>query len=644
MTASFSTSGGILTRLDEGINRISLFLDNKISGTIYTDHPSIDDVENYKHKHIELVLDNKKTIRDFYSPEDKTYQLRIKLAEAGAFGKRHDNHRRKKLTAFLSKLQHFGQAKSIDPLQLFHMFPYIVMRVSPEQRPFGLNAAKRVAKYFDIPSNVQCRGELEYDIVYKGDKGDDESFGEDGGHTCFPSNPYFRPILSTYGHDVAQKELLHLVCNNRLIVNERRGLVASPAAAKIQSTIMDFLKDSVTHTTDHIDYEITDIDGDTLMTDVDDTLSQSQELALRMATSNKCTVVIGPAGTGKTRVVHEISKRVKNIHLCAPTGKAARRMGPSAKTVHCLLSVFDSKNNNYTDDEVDDNAAINDGDLVVVDEASMLDFSIAYKLFKTAIKKGLRLMFVGDPFQLPSVEWGVVLDDLIEWAKSTNNLVSLDSVFRQKEESGILTLANDIRDGNQIRELWNMKDVEYISVETVDQLIQEACKYAPDTQIITPTNYIKNDINYKVAGGKRITEGDKVICTKNQEISEAKNGDIGTLMGFVMEKIKGSKRVSRVARVAMEDDPRIIYKIDASDLDHAYAITVHKSQGSEWDTVVLAIRHVGGSFLNRKLIYTSVTRAKRKLIVVAIGKAFLRAIYTHPPTRHSMGLVDSIWP
>ena len=621
--------------------RIRVRLDGGGAACIYADHPSTDDLARYLNRRLTLVVDSNGTVRDFFSESDDSYPVRRVAERAGVLdGPRYDNRRREKFKAFHRRLKRIGQQREVHPVRAFEEYPYLVMRCPADERPFGLPAATRVAVILGLPPEVRCRGEVEYDIVRKGDKGDPDDRAAGGGHTCYPSELYFRPFVDRYGFDTVQAQVAHLVANGRLVYDEDRQIVASPKAVRFRDAI-------VQHLTDVAEDPPSDADADTEMTDVDPDddrlpLSDAQREAVRRARTAAVTVVIGPAGTGKTRVVQEIERELGDAaRLCAPTGKAARRMGENATTIHRFLGTFDPKRK---DRESERALAprLDPGDLVVVDEASMLDFSVAYMVFKLAAEKRLRLLFVGDPFQLPSVEWGTVLDDLIAWARRAGCLVELSSVFRQGEESGLLRVATAIRDGAGVS-LNSLEDVEYVTFDSELDMVADVARRWKTCQIITPTNGVGSAINLKVLARRGMEEGDKVICLRNQDSGCARNGDIGFLIGFSTEDFPvegnpgGKPRRQRVAAFRTEDGGQVL-KALAKDMAHAYAITVHKAQGSEWDNVCLAVKGGGWGFVNKKLLYTAVTRAKRRLTIATVGQAFARGTRTDAPRRYSLGL------
>eukprot|EP00873_Tetraselmis_striata_P033995 jgi/Tetstr1/454259/TSEL_041178.t1 len=639
--------------------------------TLYSDHPSFDEVHDYLHREVTLVVDASRTVRDFYHATDTTFRIRSIAAAAGALDRCHDTKRRIRLRELWDALNKIGRKRGIGYLDVFTAYPFLVMRLPADDRPFGLAGAMRIAEHLRLPDSVRCRGEMEYDIVRKGEK-------DGGGHTCYPVSRYFPPLFSRYGDAVAQAELDALVRARRLVFDASGEWVSSPKASRFREAIMEFLRepkqegdgsgcgsashsddegashsgcDSASHSDDegasHSGCEASDDEGARHGETAADALTPTQRRAVSRAVSDaRVTVVIGPAGTGKTRVVKSVQKAIPSAWLCAPTGKAARRMGAGARTLHSFLATFD------TADRSDDHHACRPrrGDLVVVDEASMLDFTMAFLLVRFAARTGLRLLFVGDPFQLPSVEWGSVMDDLVAWAAGHSALVRLDAVFRQGRESGVLALATAVRSRAPVPSLHTMPDVTFLSVPSPEELVAEAARHWKSAMIITPTNRVRADINMMVAGRGNLVKGDKVICLRNQDISDAKNGDIGTLLEFQELEVppRGDgdgpgarargKRKTRVGIVAMEDDAATHYAVLASDLAHAYAITVHKAQGSEWDTVCLATPCSGGSFVNRRLMYTAITRAKEKLVVISVGKAFFRSLSVEAPARYSLGL------
>eukprot|EP00873_Tetraselmis_striata_P043711 jgi/Tetstr1/463975/TSEL_008780.t1 len=620
--------------------RIRIRVNDTETVFMYADHPSSDDIRSYMHRTVSLVLDPGSNVRDFYSEMDKSYHIRALADNAGVFDStRYDNGRRKKIEALHERLERIGAYKRKDPVQLFRSYPYLVMRCPSDERPFGLNAASQIAASLGLPANMRCRGELEYDIVRKGDKGDSGDFASGGGHTCYPSERYFQPLIVRYGFDVVQREVAFLVANGRLVYDEERKIVASPKAVRFRDAI-------VKHLSAHSSSSDTDVEMEDAHDDSDDDatprLSQAQKEAVERAKHAAVTVVIGPAGTGKTRVVQEIKRQMESsAWLCAPTGKAARRMGADARTIHSFMGTFDTRRKKDGEDDREDAETLEPDDLLVVDEASMLDFSIAYTVFRLAADKQLRLMFVGDPFQLPSVEWGTVMDDLIEWARASGCLVELSSVFRQGEESGLLKVATAVRAGDKLS-MHSLPDVQYISFDREEDMVEDVARRWKACQIITPTNKVRDAINFEVLGRRGVQGGDKVICLRNQDSGGAKNGDIGYLItvhtiSFPVEGNPNRKRRQRVAVFKTEDDGRELQAL-AKDITHAYAITVHKAQGSEWDGVCLAIKGVGGSFINKKLLYTALTRAKKRVTIASVGKAFFRGTHLDAPHRHSLGL------
>lgn len=383
-----------------------------------------------------------------------------------------------------------------------------------------------------------------------------------------------------------------------------------------------------------------------------------QKRAIHEAMQNGIMVMTGGPGTGKTTVVKALLAMFEsirmNVALCAPTGRAAMRLSEatshSAKTIHRLLemefhedggSSFTRNLQNPLDEEV-----------IIVDEASMVDCMLMNSLL-SAMKNSSRLILIGDADQLPSVGGGNVLGDIIE--SGVFSVVCLDEIFRQAKESLIITNAHDINNGNM--PVLDKKDGDFFFLEsdnetvcanTVVSLIETRLPRAygvssiNDIQILSPTkkgtlgtanlNYIlQNRLN--PANGKKkeyshgsniFREGDKVMQVKNNydiEWNDTEtyedgngifNGDVG-----VIEKIYPSDGYMTV----IFDKRRCDYDFSfLDDLSPAYAITVHKSQGSEYPFVIIPLANATKMLLTRNLLYTAVTRAKRMVILVGSRK------------------------
>jgi exodeoxyribonuclease V alpha subunit len=396
-------------------------------------------------------------------------------------------------------------------------------------------------------------------------------------------------------------------------------------------------------------------------------LAPAQAEAVRTALTSRVTVLTGGPGTGKTTTVRALLRLLQakrgTYLLASPTGKAAKRLaeatGAPAKTLHRLLGVgFGGRIAHDADHPLD-------ADLIVVDEASMLDELLANTLVK-AVPSGAHLLFVGDVDQLPSVGPGNVLADLI--ASEQVAVVRLEVIFRQAAESGIIVNAHRILHGER-PELRQYADFRFVAADDPDQAVeairdlvargglgpaarvqqtrtsqpppipgpQPLAPGSRDVQVLTPmrvgrlgsTNLnevLQAAVNppapekaERAFGGRVFRVGDRVICVKNDYKRETFNGD-----GGVVQAVDPNAQQVEV----LLDDGRVV-SYDFADLDellHAYALSVHRAQGSEYDVVVLALHTQHYVMLQRNLLYTAVSRARRLVVIVGNPRALAIAI------------------
>ncbi|GLW31676.1 SF1B family DNA helicase RecD2 [Actinoplanes regularis] len=397
------------------------------------------------------------------------------------------------------------------------------------------------------------------------------------------------------------------------------------------------------------------------------TLAPEQEAAVRLALTEKVAVLTGGPGCGKSFTVRSIvelaaAKRAK-IQLVAPTGRAAKRLaeltGHPAATVHRLLKLQPGGDATYDRDNP------LDADLVVVDESSMLDLILANKLVK-AIPPGAHLLLVGDVDQLPSVGAGEVLRDLL--AADVIPRVRLTQIFRQAAESGVVTNAHRINQGRPplldgMRDffLFPCDDTEATAGLTVDV----ACARIPrkfgldprrDVQILTPMhrgpagagalNTLlqqqltpgREGLPERRMGGRVFRVGDKVTQIRNNYDKGAAgvfNGTVGVVTGLSPEE--------QTLTVRTDEDEVIEYDFDELDeLAHAYAITIHRSQGSEYPAVVIPLTTSAWMMLQRNLLYTAITRAKKLVVLVGSRKALAAAVRTVSAGRRHTALTERL--
>ena len=392
------------------------------------------------------------------------------------------------------------------------------------------------------------------------------------------------------------------------------------------------------------------------------TLAKNQKQAVREAMINGVLVITGGPGTGKTTTINTIISMLKTegyeIELCAPTGRAAKRMseatGLEAQTIHRLLGIsFFEENRKRQTFEKDEDMPI-EADVIIVDECSMIDI-LLMSGFLRAVANGTRIILVGDVDQLPSVGAGNVLKDIIE--SSCINVVRLNEIFRQARESAIVTNAHRINNGEYpilndsskdffFLKRYNMEDVNNTIVELITKRLPKFLNISDfkAIQVLSPmkkspigveslNNILQKTLNPPSENKNEkefrsiiFREGDKVMQIKNnysmvwQVIKDNKyideglgifNGDEG-----IINKIDNRNEFVEV----IFDDCKYI-KYDFTQLDElvlSYAITIHKSQGSEYKAVVMPIHSGAPMLLTRNLLYTGVTRAKELAVIVGI--------------------------
>lgn len=391
-------------------------------------------------------------------------------------------------------------------------------------------------------------------------------------------------------------------------------------------------------------------------------LADKQREAVEKSLQSGMTVITGGPGTGKTTVVQTIIRLAEQeglrILLCAPTGRAAKRLAETtqrkAKTIHRLL-VPDGHVGAMQVFEYNETKML-PADLVIVDEVSMLDMEMMYHLL-SALKPQCRCILVGDADQLPSVGAGAVLHDII--ASGQVPVVRLDTIFRQKEGGRIVTNAHFINSGRlpvvnedtefRFVEIGNEADgAEKISALYNSELLETGDKFA--VQVLSPmyknpcgvdnlNQLIQERFNPPAEGkaelkGKNVVfrVGDKVMQKHNDYEKGVFNGDMGEIFAIQKDMV--------YVRYPEQD-----VKYEGQEVDEitlAYAITVHKSQGSEYHTVIMVLVNSHAIMLQRNLFYTAITRAKRKVILVGTKRAVQTAVQNQRTSRRFTLLIPRL--
>lgn len=419
-------------------------------------------------------------------------------------------------------------------------------------------------------------------------------------------------------------------------------------------------------------------------------LSDKQKNALKMVNDNNVTIITGGPGTGKTTIIKNVidiyEEKGKKVILAAPTGRAAKRMtettGKEASTLHRLLEIGKIDDDNLFKNNDNYQGAPIDADIVIIDEVSMMDMFIMNYLLK-CIYQGTKLVLVGDVDQLASVGPGSVLKDLI--ASNQVATVSLDKIFRQAAKSKIILNAHKVNNGEMFLSKEELEedtkeDFFFIKENSQERMLAQVVslctgrleKYGnydffQNIQVLSPTKkgllgtkelnkILQEQLNpnimnlpEKASMGAIFRKGDRVMQIKNNYdiywekegigsgISNKEmgngvfNGEIGTIIQ-IDEKEK---------QVEIQFDDNKIARYEFTELDqieHSYAITIHKAQGSEFDVVIMAIPQTAPMLLTRNLLYTGITRAKKLLVVIGSEKTLDFMIQNVDSRKRNTGL------
>ncbi|MBQ9592864.1 MAG: ATP-dependent RecD-like DNA helicase [Lachnospiraceae bacterium] len=567
---------------------------------------------------------------------------------------------------------------------------YEVMRENPYRLAedisgVGFKTADEIAKNAGIAPDSEHR--VKAGILYTLS----EEIG--AGNVFLPRDQLIEESAALLGVDpeITDRCLMDLVIARRVIVKEREGVpvIYLSLYYYMECNVARMLLDC------NVEFDVTAEEIDRRLARVEKgegiTLEDEQRQAIITSALRGLTVITGGPGTGKTTtintMIHFFENERMDVLLAAPTGRAAKRMtettGHDAQTIHRLLEISsgiaegEQRTGEVLRFERNEENPL-EADVIIIDEVSMVDLTLMHSLLR-AVLPGTRLVLVGDVNQLPSVGPGTVLADLI--ASGNFPVVRLSRIFRQAEQSDIIVNAHKINAGepivmdNHSKDFFLIESPEVLQIQrtTVALVTEKLPKYVgakvQEIQVLTPMRkgelgvenlnrllqrYVNPPADDKpevTIGETTFRQGDKVMQTKNNYQLEWEvrgrhnlpidagtgvfNGDMG-----VLERIN---TFGEVLEVVFDDGKRVEYSYgDAQELELAYAVTVHKSQGSEYPAVVIPLLAGPKMLFYRNLLYTAVTRAKKCVTIVGSRQKVLEMIGNAGEQKRYSGLAEAI--
>ena len=515
-----------------------------------------------------------------------------------------------------------------DALAILTREPY---RLCNEVKGIGFKRADSIAKANGIPENAPERAQA--GLLYT--LGEEEG----NGHCYIPKEELLQKAKKLDIPEETLRLALDTMCTENRLLEIPEEKIYRPTIGYVEKKVAQKFSNLYKSPPAIALFTTRDIDMDEIQREIGLTLNSDQQYAIQTALKNSVSIITGGPGTGKTTIIRALLEvaliRGEHWILAAPTGRAAKRMteatGKEAKTIHRLLS-YSGHTRDFQHNEENPIRA----HAIIIDEASMLDIWLINALLN-AISEGCRLILVGDVDQLPSVGPGQVLSDIIN--AQTLPVAWLREVYRQAQDSNIVRNAHRVNQGNppiscEKDPLASSKKDFFVLYREEQPLAQETLltivskkisqmglNPLRDIQILTPMHAgILGTTNLNQAlqqvlnpngkpfktKAKEFRVGDRVLQTKNDYENEIYNGDVGFIISV------GSDGIT------VSFDEREIYLSGAqlSDLDLAYAISIHKSQGSEYPAVIVLIHKAHRIMLRRNLIYTAMTRAKKFCCII----------------------------
>ena len=472
------------------------------------------------------------------------------------------------------------------------------------------------------------------------------------GDTYSYKEEIIRALNDEFNIKISSDEYFSMLSNEyKIVIDNDKYYLKEYYDAEID--IVDRLKEiklSPIHLEKNLDKKIKDLESS-----LDITYNTEQKNAIKSIFHDNIVIITGGPGTGKTTIIKGIINLYKSVYkysddalnmklaLIAPTGRASKRMsettGYGSSTIHRYLK-WNKDNNTFGINEFNKT----NEELIIVDETSMIDTVLFDSLLK-GIRKNIKLVLVGDEHQLPSVSPGLILNDLINSNKF--NHIKLNNIYRQSKNSYIPVLASEIKNKNVTDYLDKKDDYNFIECNTrsIKDLIVDIANKSinkgldeNNIQILAPMykgeigidnlniilqnifNPHSNHLKEVVIGPIIYRVNDKVLNLVNDVDKGIYNGDIG----FIYDIDINSK--SDFIKVNFDNNIVSFKKEELSSIKHAYAITIHKAQGSEFDHVIMPISKTYNKMLYNKLIYTGVSRAKKSLIIIGSSEAFIYSV------------------
>jgi exodeoxyribonuclease V alpha subunit len=552
-------------------------------------------------------------------------------------------------------------------------------RLADDIEGVGFKTADEIASRVGIrtDSDFRIRSGILYALL--------QASGE--GHTYLPMEELTRRTENLLGVEgrYIEPHYMNMAMDRKIVMQQKEDVtqIYSGSFYYMEANTAAMLKQlDITYDVSDAEIEkrIHDIEKQTKME-----LDEHQVEAVKEAVRNGLLVITGGPGTGKTTTINTIIKYFEmegmDIFLAAPTGRAAKRMsettGFEARTIHRMLELnggLDGKNAGFERNEQNPLET----DVIIVDEMSMVDISLMYALLK-AVVAGTRLILVGDTNQLPSVGPGSVLKDIIDSGQF--HTAKLTKIFRQASTSDIIVNAHKINRGepvaldNQSKDFFFLKryDADKIIGVTLQLVKQKLPKYVDageyDIQVLTPMrkgllgverlNGILQMYLNPPGKGKREKEYNGMVFREGDKVMQVKNNyqlewEIRTKYGLAVDKgtgifngdtgiIEEINDFAETMTISFDEGKKVEYSFkNLEELELAYAVTIHKSQGSEYPAVVIPLLTGPQMLLNRNLLYTAVTRAKKCVTIVGNDETFEMMIRNNSEQKRYSGLKDRL--